>query len=70
MQYNKKSGDPVALYSGFYIISIASTKEVATNGIISVSQGQCDQIARIKAKVDAKKISQYKLRGFFLTSMR
>ena len=53
-----------------YIRSIASTKDVVTNGIISVSQGQCDQMAAIKAMVEIKKMSQYKLRGFFLTSMR
>lgn len=49
--------------------SIASTKEVVTNGIMSVSHGQCDQIAKINAAVETKKISQYKPRGFCFTSM-
>lgn len=51
------------------MISIASTKEVATNGMIMVSHGQCAQIAKSKAAVEIKNISQYKPVDFFLTSM-
>lgn len=54
---------------GRYIISSASTKEVVTNGIISVSQGQCAQMANNNAAVEIKKISQYSPVDFFLTSM-
>lgn len=52
-----------------YIKSIASTKEVATKGMISVSQGQCAQMAKISAAVETKKISQYNPLRFLLTSM-
>jgi hypothetical protein len=51
------------------MMSMASTKEVPTNGIISVSHGQCDQMANKKAAVEIKKISQYKPRGLCFTSM-
>lgn len=54
---------------GSHIMSIASTKEVSTNGIISVSQGQCDQMANSRAAVEIKKMIQYKPVDFFLTSM-
>ena len=52
-----------------YMRSIASTKEVSTNGMISVSQGQCAQMANNNAAVEIKKIIQYSPVDFFLTSM-
>jgi hypothetical protein len=49
----------------FYIISIATTKEVHTKGRRSVSHGQCVMMARIKAAVDRKNISQATAFVFF-----
>ena len=52
-----------------HIRSMASTKEVATKGMMSVSQGQCAQMANMSAAVETKNISQYNPLRFLLTSM-
>ncbi len=41
------------------MIPIANTKEVSTNGMISVSQGQCKTMARTNAAVERKNNNQY-----------
>ncbi len=43
------------------MIPIANTKEVSTNGMISVSQGQCKTMARTNAAVERKNNNQYRL---------
>ena len=47
---------------------MASTNEVSTKGMISVSHSQCPNTAISKAMVLIKKITQYKPFDFFLTS--
>jgi hypothetical protein len=51
------------------MMSIASTKEVPTNGIIRVNHSQCVKMANNKAALDIKNINQYNPLDFFLTSM-
>ena len=52
-----------------YIISIAKTIKVVTNGSKSVSHGQLVAIAKISAAVEIKNNIQYKPFLFLLTSM-
>ncbi len=42
------------------MIPIANTKEVSTNGMISVSQGQCKTMASTNAAVERKNNNQYR----------
>lgn len=51
------------------MISMASTKNVVTNGMIRVSQGQCKKMAASRAITDAKNKSQYRPVDFFFTSI-
>ena len=51
-------------------MSMASTKNVVTKGMIRVNQGQCKAIAAIRAIVDTKNKIQYRpVDLFFFTSM-
>jgi hypothetical protein len=51
------------------MISMAKTKKVVTNGIISVSQGQCVTIASASAAEETKNNNQYKPLDLRFTSM-
>jgi hypothetical protein len=51
------------------MISMARTKNVVTNGISSVSQGQCVMIATASAAEDIKNNNQYKPLDLRFTSM-
>jgi hypothetical protein len=52
-----------------YMMSIAFTKAVVWKGRMRVSQGQCEQIARARAAVDARKINHHTPLYFFVCSM-
>jgi hypothetical protein len=51
------------------MISMANTKNVTTNGMIRVNQGQCKKMAASSAIVEAKNKSQYRPVDFFFTSI-
>jgi len=53
----------------YYIISIAFTKAVVTNGKINVSHSQCVTIAIINAAVDAKKTNHHTALYFLVCSI-